>query len=349
VDVEREEDLVEEVARIRGFDQIPAALPRSLTELAREPRELEVTRRLREALAGHGFDEVVNYSFVSAAELTALGETEKPIALINPLSAEQAVMRTTLLAGLLQNVQRNRRQQIDALRLYELGRVYLADPEGGGKDHRPVARERLTLSGVVAGNRHARGWTAKESAVDFFDAKGAVEAVLEALHLGGATFEPLESPHFHPRAAAVVKLNGERVGELGELHPRVAKKLDLGGGLYLFELDADALGAKAELIPSFRPLTRYPAVLRDLAVVVPLELSHREIQQVIREVGGPLVEEVRVFDVYTGKPIPEGKKNVAYALRYRAGDRTLTDLEVSEAHQRIVAEVNTRLGAALRG
>ena len=348
VDVEREEDLVEEIARIRGFESIPAAMPRSVATIAPESKSLEVERRYRLALAGLGFDEVVNYSFLSAPELEALGEKTTPIALVNPLSGEQAVMRTTLCAGLLQNVSRNLRHQAEAVRLYELGRVYLPDPEGG-VGLRPVAHEPLRLAGVLAGRREARTWTAPDAAMDFFDAKGAVQATLWALSIRGAQFEPLESERYHPRASATVKLEGAAIGTLGELHPRAAKRLDLPPGIFLFELDAEALLAKAQLSPAFRQVRRFPSVLRDLAVVVPLGLPNDEVRRVIVEVGAPLVEDALVFDVYTGKPIPEGKKNVAYALRYGAPDRTLTDVEVAAAHQRIVEEVNVRLVGNLRG
>jgi phenylalanyl-tRNA synthetase beta chain len=233
------------------------------------------------------------------------------------------------------------------LRLYELGRVYWADAEGGRK-RRPVAREPLHVAGVLWGLREGRTWTSKDAAVDFSDAKGAVEAVLAALGIRGATYEPREGAPYHPRASAVVKVGGEEVGTLGELHPRAAKAMGVPQALYLFELDVDALGRHARLTPAFQEFGKYPAVLRDLAVVVDAAMPQEALRAVIREVGGALLEEATVFDVYVGKQIPEGKKNVAYALRYRAPDRTLTDAEVNEAHGRIVAELEKRLQSALR-
>lgn len=356
VDVEREEDLIEEVARIRGYDQIPASLPRGLARLSPEPKEVEAERRTRIALAGAGFDEVVNYSFVHPAlkpwvtpgPLAALGQERPVISLKNPLSVELSVMRLTLYAGLLTNVSHNLRHQQESLRLYELGRIYSGNPEGG-RQGRPVAHERLTLSGVLTGKRHGRTWAAKDEPMDFYDAKGAVEAVLAALEIRGATFEPFESAPYHPRATARLVKGGQVLGTLGELHPKVAKRLDLPPAIYLFELDAEALFAAAELVRPYQPLARFPAVLRDLAVVVPLELRNDEVRKVILDVGGPLVEDAFIFDVYTGKPIPEGKKNLAYAIRYRSPDRTLTDAEVGQAHGRIIEEVNRRLGGSLRG
>ncbi|MBI3182253.1 MAG: phenylalanine--tRNA ligase subunit beta [Myxococcales bacterium] len=348
VDVEREEDLIEEIARIRGYDAIPSSMPSGAADLKAEPVERECERRIRAALAGSGFDEVVNYSFVAPAELAAFAERPEAIALQNPLSVEQSVMRTTLYAGLLRNVSRNLRHQSELLRLYEIGRVYLRDPEGGA-GLRPVAMEVLEVAGALYGRRARRSWTAKDEAADFFDAKGAVEAVLSALNVR-ATFAVADSPAYHPRAAAEVRCeSGGRLGSLGELHPRVAKRLDVPAGIYLFQLEVEALVRAAEPVPAYRPIGRFPAVLRDIAVVVPLELRNEEVKSVILEVGAPLVEDAVVFDVYSGKPLPEGRKNLAYALRYRAADRTLTDSEVSDAHQRIIQEVNRRLGAHLRG
>ena len=349
MDVAREEDLIEEVARVYGYDRIPNALPQGLTTLRPESLASEGERRLRGALAGAGFDEVVNYSFVALKWLAALGAGEHVITLMNPISAEQSVMRTTLAASLLQNVAHNLRHQVEVIRLYELGRVYLPDPEGG-VDLRPVAREELRLAGVIARSREARGWTAKASDADFYDAKGAVESVLASLGIEGARFEHLASEAYHPRASAnVVSASGAVLGSLGELHPRAAKKLELPGGVFLFELDAESLFRASALYPRAVSLTRFPAVLRDLAVVVSLEMPAGDVRKVILEVGGALVEDAALFDVYTGKPLPEGKKNLAYALSYRAPDRTLRDEEVAAAHAKIVEEVNVRLGGSLRG
>ncbi len=348
VDVEREEDLLEEIARVYGYDNIPARLPRGLAEMAPEPATTEAERRLRAALSGAGLSEVVNYSFVAPRSLEVLGGSDKPVALINPLSVEQSVMRTSLLPGLLENLSRSVRHQVERVAIYETGRAYFQDPEGGRGQH-PAAREVPRVAGLVWGLRHGRTWTEKEARMDFFDAKGAVEAVLHALHVEGVRFATAEAPAYHPRATARVSLaDGTALGLVGEIHPRVTKALGLPEGVFAFELDTAPLYAAARLIPTYRSLPRFPAVLRDLAVVVPVELQNEEVRRLIREVGGALVEDAWIFDVYTGKPIPEGRKNLAYAIRYRSPERTLTDAEVTEAHQRIIAEVNQRLGGALR-
>ncbi|WNG26721.1 phenylalanine--tRNA ligase subunit beta [Cystobacter fuscus] len=348
VDVEREEDLLEELARVHGYDNIPAKLPRGLAELAPEPLATEAERRARQALSGAGLSEVVNYSFVMPRVLEALGGKEQPVALLNPLSVEQSVMRTSLLPGLLENLSRSVRHQVDTVFVYEMGRAYLRDP-AGGQGQQPATREVPRLAGLCWGLRGGRSWTQKDAKADFYDAKGAVEGVLHALHVDGVRFVPAEAPAYHPRACARVELaDGTVLGHVGELHPRVTKALELPRDVFVFELDSVPLYAAARLVPAWGGLPRFPAVLRDLAVVVPLELPNDEVRRVILEVGGPLVEDALVFDVYTGKPIPEGRKNLAYAIRYRSPERTLTDAEVGTAHQRIISEVNQRLGGALR-
>ncbi|MBL9038443.1 MAG: phenylalanine--tRNA ligase subunit beta, partial [Archangium sp.] len=313
-----------------------------------ERTEARIERTLRIAMAGQGLSEVLNYSFVSMRELEAFEATAQAIQVSNPLSAEQSVMRTTLLPGLVQNVVRAARHQTTGVRLYELARSYRQSPNGG-REGRPVAEERLELAGALWGLRSGtRGWAAKDEPVDFYDAKGAVEAVLRALHIEGATFGPLESPWFHPRASASVSVKGDTLGTIGALHPRVVKRLDAPAGVLMFQLDVAKLQQLAKLVPQAAPLPKYPAVLRDLAVVVPTEMPSDAVREVILDVGKPLVTRVEVFDVYAGPQVGEGKKNVAFALAYSAADRTLTDVEVAAAHQRIVAEVTQRLGGVLR-
>jgi phenylalanyl-tRNA synthetase beta chain len=355
-DVERPEDLVEEVARIRGYEHIPSVLPASSGSLTPEPAWVEVERRIRGALSGAGFDEVVNYSFVDPDVLPwvtpraveKLGTPVKAVSLMNPLTPQQAVMRTTLLASLLPNVASNLRHQPESLRLYEIGRAYLLDPHGG-KDLRPVAEERLHVAGVLWGRRDPRGWTAKDDKNDFADAKGAVEAILSALAADELTCRVARVAPFHPRATAEARVGEVVLGWIGELHPLVAEKMELPPGVFAFEVEFGALEKVSRLSPQFRPLPRYPAVLRDLAVVVPVSMEAAEVREVIREVGQPLVEDAALFDVYTGAPLPEGQKNLAFALTYRSPQRTLRDDEVQEAHRRIVEEVQRRLGGQLRG
>ncbi len=353
-DVDREEDLIEEIARIRGFDAIPEVLPGAPATLPPEPASFEVERRIRQALSATGLSEVVNYSFVAPEKETwvhpgpigELGKTAGFLSLQNPLSVEQSVMRQSLLGGLLQNLSSNLRHGAERVRLYELGRGYFPRPKLES-DLQPVAHEQSYVSGVVYGSRGLRTWADKDARAEFHDAKGSVEALLESLRIG-VTFVQAERAPFHPRATAAVMVGDVVVGYVGELHPKVARVFDVPDSVFAFELHLDQLEAHARLVPAYAALGKYPAVHRDLAVLVPLALTHSEVRRVILEVGTPLVTDARVFDVYTGKPIPEGQKNLAFAIRYQSKDRTLTDAEVAEAHGKIVEEVNRRLGASLR-
>jgi phenylalanyl-tRNA synthetase beta chain len=355
MDVSLPEDLVEEVARIRGYDTVPAKLPPLSGPLKPLSVQVEAERRLRSCLAGAGFDEVVNYSFVdpfllpwvTERPLELLGAPVEAVMLKNALSPQQSAMRTSLYASLLPNLAHNLRQGQEAVRLYEMGRVYLRDAEGG-VGLRPVAKEPLRVAGVLWGRRQARGWTSGAEEHDFYDAKGAVECMALALGVPSVTSKPSLCAPYHPRACASLCVGQTVLGTVGELHPQAAKALDLPKGVQLFELDVEQLLAVADVVPRLHALNRFPAVLRDLAVVVPESKPAEDIRAVIQEVGRPLVEEVLVFDVYRGSPLPPGRKNLAFALRYRAADRTLRDEEVQAAHARIVEEVNRRLGAALR-
>ncbi len=295
----------------------------------------------------------MNFSFVAAKELepfelhVATGDGSGRalgIGLKNPISAELSVMRTSLVPSLLRNLAHNRRQRVEDVRLYEIASVYHPHPDP--KD-RPTA-ESVELAGVLAGRRSPTGWAAGADAVDFYDAKAAVAGVLEALGVE-ARWEPGAGAWLHPRGSArVLARDGDDVvGEVGELHPRAAAAFDLPRGAFAFRLSLDALLRHAQLVPQHRPIPRLPAVLRDLAVVVDDAVTAASVDAAVRE--EPLVEGVTLFDVYRGAPLPAGKKNLAFAISYRAPDRTLTDAEADAAHARIVERLRAKLGAELRG
>ncbi|HET8542058.1 MAG TPA: phenylalanine--tRNA ligase subunit beta [Anaeromyxobacter sp.] len=352
-DVSVEEDLVEEIVRTKGYDAIPETLPANAVETPAEPVEEQAMGRARAALEGAGFSEAVNFSFVAAKELEpfeshvvtgdgsgrALG-----IALKNPISAELSVMRTSLVPSLLRNVAHNRRQRVEDVRLYEIASVYHPAPD---PRDRPTA-ESIEIAGVLAGRRSPPGWAVGSEPVDFHDAKAAVADVLRSLGVEGR-WEPAGEPWLHPRVSArVLATEGAEVlGAVGELHPRAAAAFDLPRGVLAFRLSADALLRHVRLVPQHRPIPRLPAVLRDLAVVVAEAVSAASVEAAVRE--EPLVEAVTLFDVYRGAPLPAGKKNLAFAISYRAPDRTLTDAEADAAHARIVARLGAKLGAELRG
>ncbi len=350
-DVSIEEDLIEELVRTKGYDAIPETLPRNAVETPVEPREAQALARIRTALEAAGLSEAVNFSFVAARELEPFGSSivtgdgsgrALGIALKNPISAELSVMRTTLVPSILRNAAHNRRQRVDDVRLYEIASIYHPHPDP--KD-RPSA-ESVEIAGVLVGRRSPVSWAAASDGVDFYDAKAAVVAVLEALGIE-ATWRSPRAGWLHPRTSAAVVRGEEVLGDVGELHPAVAAAFELPRGVQAFRLSFDALFREARLVPQHRPIPRFPAVLRDLAVVVDDRTPAAAVEAVVR--AEPLVESVTLFDVYRGAPLPAGKKNLAFAISYRAADRTLTDAEADAAHARIVKRLGESLGAELRG
>jgi phenylalanyl-tRNA synthetase beta chain len=345
VDVAIEEDLVEELTRTLGYQVIPETLPRLALETPAVAPRLEAQARIRAALEGHGFREVVSYAFVPPQDLEAFEPGVKPVALKNPISAEMSVMRTSVVPSLLRTAAHNRRQGRDTARLYELATAFWPR---AGVDRDPPAIERQVVAAVMTGRRSPLSWAATGEPSDFHDLKGAVEGVLAALGVE-ADFEQAGRAvaWLHPRAAALVlSIDGARLGALGEIHPRVAQAFDLPRGVLAFELDAMAVLAAARLVPGYRPVPRLPAVLRDLAVVVDEPVAAAAVTAVVRE--EPLVEEVTLFDVYRGPPLSAGQKSLALAIRYRAPGRTLTDAEADAAHAGIVERLARAVGAALR-
>jgi phenylalanyl-tRNA synthetase beta chain len=352
-DVSIEEDLVEEIVRTKGYDAIPETLPGNGVDTPAEPEEAQAIARIRAALESAGFSEAVNFSFVASKELEpfdapvvtgdgsgrALG-----IALKNPISAELSVMRTSLVPSLLKNVAHNRRQRVEDVRLYEIASVYHPAPDPKDKP----THESVEVAGVLAGRRSPPSWATGSDPLDFYDAKAAMGEVLDALGVE-ARWQAGAEAWLHPRHSAIVRAaEGDDVlGVVGELHPRTAAAFDLPRGVLAFRLSLDALLRRMRLVPQHRPIPRLPAVLRDLAVVVDDAVTAASVEAAVRE--EPLVEAVRLFDVYRGAPLPAGKKNLAFAISYRAPDRTLTDAEADAAHARIVQRLGAKLGAELRG
>jgi phenylalanyl-tRNA synthetase beta chain len=350
-DVSIEEDLVEEIVRARGYEGIPETLPHGASDTPAESREAQAIARTRAALEAAGFAEAVNFSFVAERELApfehhvvtgdgsgrALG-----IALKNPISADLSVMRTSLVPSLLKNVAHNLRQRIEDVRLYEIASVYF--PHANPKE-RPSA-ESVEIAGAILGRRSPVGWAVGGDPADFYDAKAAVAGILEAL---GAEprWEPRGDTWLHPRHSARLLVGEDVLGHVGEIHPRVAAAFELPRGVLAFRLSLDALLRAARLVPQHRSIPRLPAVLRDLAVVLAEEVPAASVEALVRE--EPLVESVTPFDVYRGAPLPAGRKSLALAISYRAGDRTLTDAEADAAHARIVKRLAAKLGAELRG
>jgi phenylalanyl-tRNA synthetase beta chain len=343
-DVAREADLIEEVARVRGFDAIPTTLPPVRASRDAGPREA-LARRARQAGVALGMSEALTYSFVDPRDLEALGAPAPAVVLSNPLSEQQSVMRTSLLPGLLRVLARARRHGERDARLFSVGALFLAS---GG----PLPDERLAFAALLAGDRPA--WLTKPEPFDVWDAKGVAEGMVSRLLGREASVQaaPAEGrPRaLHPRGAAWIEVGGKRVGSFGPLHPDVADAFELGErSLVVVELDLEALDGVGARPVRFASLPRFPASTRDLAVVVAGDVPAGGVEHAVREAAGDLAEQVTLFDRFVGGSVPAGHASLALHVVYRAPDRTLTDAEVDARHAQVVASVEKRFGATLRG
>lgn len=344
-------DLVEEVSRIYGYDRLP------LTELAdrlppqRSNRELELEEKVRDILVGCGLQEIITYSLthptreaaLSAASPTSEDSTDGHVTLANPITQDRMVMRRTLLASALETAASNLRFR-DQVRFFEVGKVFWPTE---GED---LPAEPLRLSLVMAGARNDRHWLTTEGPdLDFYDLKGVIDCLASRLHLVGVAYEPVTYPAFHTGASALMRVGETEIGVLGEVHPAVREAFGLPARrIAAAELDVTALLASVPPAWYMEPVSVYPAVLQDLAVVVDEAIAAADVRDVIERSGGFLLKEVRLFDVYRGDPVPRGKKSLAYALAFQAPDKTLRDKVVAKQVARVVDSLQRELGAELR-
>jgi phenylalanyl-tRNA synthetase beta chain len=340
-DLEREEDLIEEIARLAGYDAIPVTLPRGVVATPRPGPEVRLLTAARELLQGLGFFEVITYAFQSDRLGGLIAAPETPmLRLANPLSEEQAVMRASLLPGLLDTLRRNTLKQNLDVRLFEISKVF--NPRSG----EDLPQEEHWLTGLMYGAREEVAWNTSRDKVDFFDLKGAVETLLDGLLIPEVTFSPENLPGYLCHGARVFSGNRE-LGVLGQLQPDLGDRLDLEGEIYAFNLNFAAL-CQGSVPPLFAPLPRYPAVYRDIALVLPERIPAARVAQALYAHGRPWLVEARLFDVYSGDPVPPGKRSLAFRLSYRDPERTLTDDLVNSHHQALVAALEKDLGAELR-
>lgn len=345
-DLGREADLIEEIVRVRGYDTIEAVVPRVSPSSEGTPAALRLRRRLRQAAASAGLYEAITYSFVSPSDLRDAGVSEEAVPLVNPLSEERSVMRTSLLPGLAAAVRGSMRHQARYVGLFELARIF------GPRDDR-LPREGLALAILIAGERD--GWVGQTRADDFYDLKGRVEATVRGaldvdLDWSIEYGDDMLPGWAHPKRYARLSLGGTALGFAAELHPDIVEKLDLRGRPLFCEIDVDALlRAHAELgIVQAQPLPRYPAVTRDIAIVLEESYSVAEVAKAIGEAGGELVESVELFDLYRGDHVAAGHRSLAFRVVYRDPDATLKDARVDKTHARLSNELEKRFGATLR-
>jgi len=344
-------DIVEEVARVYGYGRIPETLLAEVLPPPHANRDLDLEERVRDVLAGVGLQEVVTYSLTSPdreAKLRAVsdpeGAAEVPyVRLANPIVVDRVVMRRTLLAGIIEAAAANSRHA-DRLAFFEVGNVFV--PRWG----QPLPDEPRRVAVLLSGARSPQGWQPADRApMDFFDVKGVVEDVMEALAIGGASFEPGEHETLRPGRTARVLVDGSPVGWIGELHPAVAERFDLKGpGVVVAELELDPILVKAPDRNPTRPVPVYPPVREDLAFVLDRAVPVARVLEVIRAAGGPMLAGAVLFDEYTGEQAGEGKRSLAFSLTYQAPDRTLSDTDARRIRERVAKALTEELGAVLR-
>jgi phenylalanyl-tRNA synthetase beta chain len=347
-DVSLEDDLVEEVVRVWGYGEIQSTLPSGTLALTRRPRAVVAQDAVRQALTAAGFHEAVTISLIDPTQLSHVGLTAddaRVVTLQNPLAADRSVLRPTLLLGLLESIQTNVRRQMPDVRLFEIGRVY--ESQGAGK----LALEETRIAVALTGLRGPWNWHSGKKKVDIFDAKGAVELIVEALERGNLTVGPTATPYLEEGRAAAVIVEGAEIGVFGELHPAVQRAFDLPAPVFFAEVSLDSLEALPVRSVVIEPIPRFPSVERDVALVVPAHVSVADVDQAFDTIkrGIPMLRQVVFFDVYTGEQVGAGRKSLAYALLYQADDRTLTDAEVSSMHGEVVERLRQALGAEVRG
>lgn len=338
-DLAIEADLLEELARIYGYNNLPS---RTLLVPQKFKRDVEATLPLssvKRQLLGRGYQEAITYSFIEPALQAQFDPAVKPVALANPISSEMSVMRTSLLPGLVQALAYNVARQQQRVRLFETGQRFIKTDVG-------LVQDKM-LAGIACGDRWAKEWANERAIVDFYDVKGDVESLLS---LSGQSedfsFELAEHPALHPGKTAALLLKGEQVGIIGALHPQVMADNDLSGEIYLFEVSLQSL--LQGILPSYGKISKFPEVQRDLAIIVDKSVEFSAIRRDVQAIAGEQLSDMTIFDVYDGQGIADGKKSLGLALTLQDRSRTLTEQEVSKCLNEVVALLEQKFDATLR-
>jgi phenylalanyl-tRNA synthetase beta chain len=348
-DLSREVDFIEEVARLDGYEKIPVKLPVVSLTTSTRIKSQAVTNICRSVLSCLGFYEVINYSFMDKRatkllKISGTDERNRHVHLLNPLTEEQSVLRTSLIPNLLSTVCSNLNKWNNNLRLFEVGKIFIDQ----GESRQPV--EKTYLTGMCTGLRHPEGVHFTRDEVDFFDIKGGMEAVFQALGISGYSLDQAveSAPYLRREASARIVLGPKTLGFVGEMDPSVCEGFDVKEKVFMFELSLDDLVEAYKGLKVFKPLPRYPAVMRDMAIIVSESVPAGQILHVINEQGGDIIEKIFIFDVYQGGQIEQGYKSLALRVIYRSSEKTLEDEEVNAIHQRIVNDILSRFNARLR-
>ncbi|MBF0154121.1 MAG: phenylalanine--tRNA ligase subunit beta [Magnetococcales bacterium] len=342
LDLRREEDLVEEIVRLYGYDRVPSRLPVGPVSLPSSDPLTTLMGTNRRILVGLGYLETINFAFISANQLALFTPDQSPLALLNPLSEEQGVMRTLLAPGLVETARRNLSRGNDRLRLCEIGRIFLPGAAGN-------VTEAERVGGLLCGSATGRSWHTPPRPTDFFDLKGDVTALLTGVGLSAMEFRPGGPGFLHPGRKAEVFLHTILLGWLGQIHPALQERLDLPLPLFLFELDLDGMAQSPSSAAAPGMISRFPSVARDFAFVVEEKWPAGEIIQTIRQTVPDLLRSVTLFDLYTGEHLPAGRKSLGIEVIFQAEDCTLTEEKIQALADQIIATMHQRFTATLRG
>ncbi len=339
-DIEIEEDLIEEVARVYGYDKLPTTLPDSGSHMQASSESQVAMTRLQEILISRGYHEAITYSFIDPEHQQLFSPGDVPIALSNPISADMSVMRTSHWPGLAQAVIRNLNRQQNTVKFFESGLKFL----GQGAD---IKQERF-ISGMVTGALLPEQWGEKGRSVDFFDLKGDVEALLATVaDIGSYSFEVEEHETLQPgQTAGIYDADGHKIGVLGALHPAIESKLGIDQKVYVFEIELKCF--ENARIPHFEVLSKYPEIRRDIALIMDEDITINQLEKVAHEAASELLTNFQLFDVYQGKGIDSGRKSVAFGLTFQDQSRTLEEADVEGAMAPILSAFEHKLGATLR-
>lgn len=336
-DVEGSADLIEEIARLYGYDKIPVDLMDTTFTQGGKSYRQKIRDMAKFNMAAQGLYEVLTYSFVSPGvynkiNLKAENPLRNAIKLVNPLGEDQSIMRTTIIPNILEVISRNLNKKVPDGQFYELSKVYMPDTNS----EEGLANERETLTIGMYGE------------VDFFDLKGVVESLLEEMNITKYRILSSNNDSMHPGRTAELLINNKRIGCLGEVHPDVLDKYGIDERVYVAELNFEEIIKQSDMNIKYRALPKYPSVARDIAIVVTEEITAGQVEEIIRNKGGKLIEEVKLFDIYRGSQIEEGYKSMAYSIVYRSDEKTLSEDDITKVHNKIVNSLVNQVGAALR-
>jgi phenylalanyl-tRNA synthetase beta chain len=349
VDVSRPQDLMEEVARRWGYDNIPTTFAAIPADSGLAPKVLVQRQRIRDLLAGLGFAEAVNYSFIHKDSCDRLRFREDDVRrnmveLLNPLTEDQSVLRSSLIPGLLEAMQRNVSKQSKTLKLFEIGKTFISQ----GRDRLPLESDMLV--GLWTGDRLTPGWYSKPESCDFFDLKGIVESLLEGLQVTDSAFTRLatdQTTFTAGGATAQIRIKGKTVGIIGEIHPEVLSVYNLKQTAYVFEIELDRLIDQIPHAIFARPLPKFPSTSRDATLIVDQDIESDVILSTVRRLDQQLVEDIQLFDIFKGEPVPEDRKSVSFRIIYRSDEKTLEDDTVNRIHKKITDGLVTQFNADL--